>query len=391
MKMSIQVGRIIGIPIRLHVTFLIILPLIIFAFAENPATQYRVPLGLGDVTMPLPLRYFLASIATFIFFFTLLLHEASHSYVAMRYGTKIRSITLFIFGGVAMMEDIPREPKKEWRIAIAGPTMSFAIAALFLIPYYLLKISNMVFYRPIYTLMFVLGFFNLILAGFNLLPAFPMDGGRILRSFLARKGAFIKATKRAALIGKIFAVVMGVVCLFRDPFIFVLTGEWHGNIWTTLLAIFLYIGASEEEKATVTYAALEGIKVKQIMRPESEVMRASMDMPLTELVEWMLSEKTLEYVVANENGEIVGFITYAQVKDLSLDERLRLTVRDVISSSGSFIVTISGEKEAIEALKRMLKYKRTILVVEGEERGNFEGIITKRDLITYMEILKDGI
>ncbi|MEA2075020.1 MAG: site-2 protease family protein [Euryarchaeota archaeon] len=387
MRTSIQVGRIIGIPIRLHFTFLFIFFGIIYGFATLPATEYRIPLGLGGIEMDTFFRYFLSSIAAILFFFTLLLHELSHSYVAMKFGTKIHGITLFFFGGVAMMEDIPKSPEKEWRIAIAGPLMSIALGGLFLLAYSGIRILNLTVYRPVEILVFTLGFLNVALAFFNLIPAFPMDGGRVFRAFLAKRMPFLKATKRAVLIGKIFAVVMAIGGFIVDPFTFFLTGEIvTGNIWFPLLATFLYIAATEEENATTTFASLEGIKVKHVMRTENASARE--DMSIMELANKMLDDKSVEYAVVDEGGELKGFITFEDIKKLSAEQRHRLKVSEVISSFDRMSEVISQEEEAAEALKRLVSTKKKVLAVEGEERGNIVGIITKRDLAMFIEMLK---
>lgn len=387
MRTSIQVGTIIGIPIRLHFTFLFILFAIILGFANGPTWEYRMPLGLGDIEMDPFLRYSLSSIAAILFFFTLLLHEMSHSYVAMKFGTKIHSITLFFFGGLAMMDDIPRNPEKEWRIAIAGPAMSFALGCVFLLTYFGIKTLNLVIYDPIAILVFILGFFNLVLAFFNLLPAFPMDGGRVLRAFLAKRMPFLKATKRAVLIGKLFAVTMVISGFVADPFWFILTGTWRQNLFLPLLAIFLYIAATEEESATITFATLDGIKVKNVMRTERTSVLE--DMPIEELASKMLAEKTAEYAVVNESGELRGIVTFDEIKKLSAEQRHFLRVSDVISpfDSVSDIILVE-EAAATEALKWMIRTKRNVLAVKEAVSENFVGIITKRDLATYIEMLK---
>ncbi len=389
LRTSIQVGKLIGIPIRLHFTFLFILLGIIYGFANGPTTEYRIPLGLGGIEMDAFLRYSLSSIAAVLFFFTLLLHEMSHSYVAMKFGTKIHSITLFFFGGLAMMEDIPKDPRKEWRIAVAGPLMSFAIGGIFLLTYFGMKTLNLAVYRPVTILVFILGFFNVILAFFNLLPAFPMDGGRVLRAFLAKKMPFLKATKRAVLIGKIFAVMMVIAGIRADPFRFILTGEWGQNLLLPLLAIFLYIAATEEESATITFATLEGIKVKNVMRTERTSVLE--DMSIAELASKMLEEKTAEYAVVRESGELKGLVTFDEIKKLSAEQRHFLRVSDVISSFDSIGDVMLEEEGAAEALKRMIRNKRNVLAVKEEVDGDFVGIITKRDLATYMEMLKGSV
>ena len=351
-------------------------------FAEGPG-----PLGLGDTEdLSQPFRYSLAAIAAFLFFLSLLLHEMSHSYVAMKYGTKIRSITLFIFGGLAMMEDLPNEPEKEWRIAIAGPSMSFAIGGTFLLAYFLITTVNVV--SPITILLFSLGLLNVVLATFNLLPAFPMDGGRVLRAFFAKRMQFLKATKRAVFVGKIFAVIMGIVGFMPDPFIFFSTGEVRipFNPWLTLVALFLYIAATEEESATITFATIEGIKVNQVMRTENASVPE--DMPLVELVEKMLVDKSAEYAVVNESGNLKGLVTFGELKKLSAEQRQPLKVSDVIRPFDGPGDVISQEAEAVEALKRMVSAKKSILAVEGEEQGSIMGVITRRDLAMFIEMLK---
>ena len=384
MRTSIQVCRIIGIPIRLHFTFLFILPLIVWWFAENPR-----PVGLGEAEeLSRPFRYSLATIAASLFFLSLLLHEISHSYVAMKYGTKIKSITLFIFGGLAMMEDLPKESEKEWKIAIAGPLMSFAIGGIFLSTYFGIKTVNLVISDPFMILLFSLGLLNVMLATFNLLPAFPMDGGRVLRAFLAKRMQFLEATRRAVLVGKTFAVIMGIVGFMPDPLVLYSTGEVRMpfNLWLTLIAVFLYIAATEEESATVIFATLEGTKVRNVMRTEN--VSVLEDMPIADLAEKMLKEKNAEYAVVSDSGDLKGLITFSEIKELSAEQRNSFKVSDIITPIDRLSAVISQEEEAIEALKRMIRGKKNILAVEEEESGKIMGVITKRDIVMHIEMLK---
>ncbi len=390
MHTSIKVGKLIGIPIKLHFTFLFILFMFIFAFANGSATEYRIPLGVGDLGLPALYRYSLSTIAAVLFFFTLLLHEMAHSYVAMNFGTKIHSITLFFFGGLAMMEEIPKSPGKEWRIAIAGPIMSFAIGALFYLLYTGLNALNLHFYHPIGILILVIAYFNIVLAIFNLIPAFPMDGGRIFRAILAKRMSFIKATRRAVLVGKIFAGVMIIVGIAKaDPFTYILTGEWGYNLWLPILALFLYMAAAEEEKATTTFATLEGLKVKNVMRTER--ISVSDDMPLLMLVRKMREEKTREYAVVNESGDLKGFITLDDIKKIPAEQRHFFSVSDAMSPFDSVVTIISEEEDASEALRMMMKWQSDILVVKGGMREELVGILTRNDLAIYIEMLKGSV
>jgi CBS domain-containing protein len=214
-----------------------------------------------------------------------------------------------------------------------------------------------------------------------------MDGGRVFRAFLAKRMPFLKATKRAVLISKILAVVMAAGGFIVDPFTFVLTGEIvTGNIWFPLLATFLYIAATEEENATVTFSSLEGIKVKHIMRTGNASARE--DMSIMELANKMLDDKAVEYAVVDESGELKGFITFDEIKKLSSEQRHRLKVSEVLSSFDRMSEVISQEEEAAEALKRLVSTRKKVLAVEGEEHGNIVGIITKRDLAMFIEMLK---
>ncbi|MCK4475146.1 MAG: site-2 protease family protein [Methanophagales archaeon] len=410
MRTSIQVGKLIGIPIRLHFTFLFILPLIVMMFAhgytlsigpnspiyslitslfaKDPTKPIPLPLGLGGIEMSPFLRYSLSSIAAFFFFVSLLLHEMSHSYVAMKYGTRIHSITLHLFGGLAMMEDIPKDPRKEWKIAIAGPLMSFALGGVFLLTFWGIRPLNLVIY-PVKILVFILGFWNVILGTFNLLPAFPMDGGRVLRALLAKRMPFLKATRRAVLVGKIFAVTMAMSGIVADPFMFILTGERVPNFFIVGIAIILYIIATEEEAATITFASLEGIKVKNVMRTERTSVLE--DMPIVELANKMLAEKNAEYAVVSESGELKGFITFDEIKKLSAEQRYFLRVSDAISSFDSISDIVLEEEAATEALKRMIRNRRNVLAVKEAMSGDFVGVITRRDLAIYMEMLKGSV
>ncbi len=384
MRTSIQVGRVIGIPIRLHVTFLLIFPLIVLMFAQGPA-----PVGLGDLAnLSEPFRYTIALAAAFLFFLSLLLHELSHSYVAMKYGTSIRNITLFIFGGLALMEEVPREPEKEWRIAIAGPLMSFALGGAFLAAYCVMVVGNLIGYEPLVIILFSIGLLNVILGTFNLIPAFPMDGGRVLRAFLAKRMQFLAATRRAVFVGKACALAMGIAGFMPDPFILITRGEISVpfNPWLSIIAVFLFIAATEEESATIAYAALDGRTVREVMRAENACVPA--DMLLPALFAKMIAEKATEYAVIDWSGEYKGLISLAELKKHSGEPRDLLRVADLLPAEDHASAVIAQEAGAVEALKRMGVTREKALAVMDGESGKIVGVITKRDLAMVMEMLR---
>ncbi|MCW3132371.1 MAG: site-2 protease family protein [Candidatus Methanospirare jalkutatii] len=378
MEASLQVCQIRGIPIRLHFSFLLIF--FIFVVAEPP-------FGFGG-NFNTQTRLGLAAAATFLLFASLLMHELSHSLLAMRYGTKIQGITLFLFGGVAMMEDMPREPSKEWRVAIAGPAMSIAIGTpLFLASFIFKAVSPTL--KPLSALAESIGLLNIFLAAFNLMPAFPMDGGRMLRAFLAERMPFLDATKKAVLVGKVFAVLMGIAGIMNP------LALAHGRIeilnpWLTLIAIFLFIAASEEERATEIFAALEGVKVADVMRAGS-----AGGVPASATVEdvfrRMLSERCTEFAVVSEEGRVLGFLHFRELKEMPAEKREFLRAEDALPSTAEeaklTATSVSASEDAVAALKRMLRERKSILAVVDDE-GKFKGIITKKDIAHFVEMLR---
>jgi len=215
MKWSYQIGSIRGIPIRLHLTFLVILILVIWAFAvqDLKIEEYGIILSFGGMDAPTVVKYLFSITTAVLFFSTLLLHELSHSIVAQGYGIKIKSITLFIIGGVAQMEDIPKEPRKEARISAAGPAFSLTIGILAYAIYDFFGPANPAMGtlgNGTLIMLGIIAFYNIILGIFNLIPAFPMDGGRILRALLATRMPYIDATRKAVAIGKSLAFMMGI-------------------------------------------------------------------------------------------------------------------------------------------------------------------------------------
>ncbi len=229
MSSSYQIGKIIGIPIKIHISFLIILPL--FAWFFSVQTE---PLGFSGVEPEL-MKYVLSLLTAILLFASVLAHELAHSFFTIRYGGSIREIRLYLIGGVAAMEKEVNEPLKEAKMTFAGPLSSIIIGILLLSVNYAFNKAPVSEGNPLFLMIFILGYINIILGLFNLLPAYPMDGGRILRAFLATRMNFVKATEKSATIGKTFAVLMAIL-------------GFLGNPWLILIAAFVFIGASKEEK-----------------------------------------------------------------------------------------------------------------------------------------------
>lgn len=230
MENSLQIAKILGIPIKIHVSFLLVLPFFAWIFAIQPE-----PFGFAGIESEL-LKYSLSLLTAILLFVSVLIHELAHSYFSLRYGGSISEITLYLIGGVSAMEEELRDPSSEAKMAFVGPLSSIIIGILLLLFNYLFNpATSLSQSNSLFLMIFILGYINIILGLFNLIPAFPMDGGRILRAFFAQRMDFVEATEKAATIGKILAFVMGLIGLFS-------------SVWLILIAVFIYMGASGEEQ-----------------------------------------------------------------------------------------------------------------------------------------------
>lgn len=367
MKTSLYVGKIMGIPIKLHITFLLILPVIAYFFSFSDVNIMGFPLGFGGVKSLL-IKCVFGTLAAILFFGCILIHELGHSYIALRHNTKIKSITLLIFGGVASMEETPKDPGIECGIAITGPLVSLLIGFLSGVVFFLFSYFN--FFTTIQTLFSILSFYNIMLAGFNILPAFPMDGGRVLRAFLATKMGYMDATKKAAGVGKIFAIFMGILGFFLLQ---------YGGIWFLLIAFIIYIAASEEEKSTLISVTLEGIRVKDLMT--QNVTSVNPEMSISDFVDFMLKTKHMGYPVFDE--KLLGIVTLNDVRKIQVENRINTRVKDIMTKN---VVAVKPETSAVEALKLMARSNIGRLLVIKDNR--IVGIVSRTDLIRSIQILQ---
>lgn len=378
MKWSYQIGSIRGIPIKLHLTFLIILLAFIWIFAVN---EFRIKtlgiiLGFGGMNISTWLKYLWGVIASVLFFSTLLFHELSHSFVAQSYGVHIRSITLFVIGGVAQMEEIPKEPRKEAKISAAGPALSLSIGALSYAIYYVFgPVSpaeiEATFKNAALIVVSIIAFYNIVIGLFNLIPAFPMDGGRILRALFATRMPYIDATRSAVAVGKSFAFAMGIFGLLTLP----------GGVWLLLIALFIYFGASEEEKATVISVTLEGVKVRDVMTGVPDVIYVPPDWTLEELIEVMFKTRHMGYPVQESpTSSVLGVVTFADVQRIPAPERATSRVKDVMKRE---IISIGPDADAFDALKLMsARNLGRLIIMDG---GQMVGIVSRTDLMRAIQ------
>ncbi len=369
MNSSFQIGKIWDIPIRLHWTFIVGIFWVAIAFgAIPPITLLGKTYGFGAVE-PASIKWAYSFIFAILLFICVGVHELGHSYIARHYNIGIRSITLYIFGGVSAMEEIPRNPRREFQMSATGPLVSGLLGVISILFYFesaaLLGTEN-----PLSILLWTLGIVNIILMIFNLLPAFPMDGGRVLRAWFATWMPYAIATRRAADIGKMFAILMVIV------------GILSFNLLLLLVAFFIYIGASEEEKATTVNICLEGVKVRNIM--SSNVHTITPDKNLRDLIDLMFREKHRGYPVVDK-GQLEGIITLTDVQKVPDEKRDSTTIGQVMSRN---LIVIGPDEEASTAANMMAERGiNRILVLEN---NSLIGIVSREDLVRAMELCSEG-
>lgn len=368
MAASLKIGRIFGIPIHLHVTFLIILPLFVWVFSEGTTRILGLALGFGNLETGWDVRYAFGTVAAIAFFAAILAHELAHSWTAIRYGVRIKSITLMLFGGVASMEEMPKKPGQELTMAFAGPLTSLSIGLgcyaggqiLTFLPHGSIVAEGTII------LLSLMAFYNVLLAGFNLLPAFPMDGGRMLRSYLATRMPYLEATRKAARTGRYIAIAMGIFGIFTF------------QIFLILIAFFVYVGAQEEEQATVITDSLEGLRVRQLMTDAVQVVHP--DTSVQQLLELMFATHHMGFPVVDLG--IVGVVTLTDAQKVQKDAAAVTRVKDIMTRD---VVSVSPDTDAAQALKVMSERRIGRLIVV--DHGRLVGIVTKKDFLRAVDIM----
>jgi len=371
---SFRIGSVFGIPIKLDVTFLLILP--VFAYLIGTQVDLWIDI-LNDPPFDAALnaesliagngRWLLGSVAAVGLFVGVVLHELGHSVVAMRYGFTIDSITLWILGGIASLSDQPEEWNQEFYIALAGPAVSVALAAGSYLALHALP-ASLDFARFVFG---YLALMNIALAAFNLLPGFPMDGGRVLRALLARTRPFARATQIAAEVGKLFALLMGIVGLLS--FNLILIG----------VAFFIYVGASGEAQRTVMNAAFEGVTVEDVMTRGEDVHTVDAGDSIADLMDRMFQQRHTGYPVMR-HGEVAGMVTLDDARSVEPVERDAIRVEDVMTDEVYTVPVYANATEALEALQRYGVGRLVVVDADGE----MVGLITRTDLVNAFDIIQ---
>jgi Zn-dependent protease/predicted transcriptional regulator len=310
--------------------------------------------------------------------FSIVFHELWHSLVARRFGLPMRGITLFIFGGVAEMSDEPPSPKAEFFMAVAGP-ISSVVLGFGLLGIYFLGVSGK-WPKSVTGVFNYLGFLNLILAGFNLIPAFPLDGGRVLRSVLwGWKHNIRWATQISSKIGGFFGIAMiaiGVLELFL--------GNLIGGIWLAVIGLFLRGASHSAYQQMLIRRSLEGEKVRHFMK--SDPITVSPSITIEKLVEDYIYKHHFKMFPVVDDGKLVGCVTLSQVKNIPREQREEHTVRE-LALACSENNTVDPDEDALKALGIMQRTNSSrLMVVKGHK---LEGVITLKDMMGLLSLKID--
>ena len=371
---GLHLGRVFGIPVQLNWTFLLILPIFAWIIGSDIVRLTELVNNiLGSAIAADPLTagltpWLLGTAAAGGLFAGVLLHEFGHSLVAMRYDVEIDSITLWLLGGVASFKQIPEDWRQEFNIAIAGPLVSVGVGVVAFVAFQLLPTAL----DPVRFVVGYLALMNVGLAVFNMLPGFPMDGGRVLRALLARNRPHARATQLASEVGKTFAFALGLLGLFAFSPLMI------------LLAFFIYIAASGEAQQSTLKAAFEGVTVGDIMTPATELLVVDPETTVTDLLNRMLTERHTGYPVVDSREELIGMVTLDHARSVKEVERDAYTVSDVMERD---VTAISARADAFTALQAMQEHSVGRLPVVDESE-NLVGIVSKTDLMTAFNIIQ---
>lgn len=365
--MSLQIARIKGIPIRLHFTLIIVFFLISWTLATSFMPEFFPELS--------SIEYWAMGIAgAFLLFVSVLLHELSHSLVAMRYGINVRQIVLFIFGGVSDIEEEPKTPRKELEISFAGPATSFVLSAIFALSWWVVSTLLPGAPKVIEGVLFYGAFLNALLGGFNLIPAFPLDGGRLLRAALVkRKQNFDQATRTAARVGiAISYIFMGI------GFFIMFTGSFLGGIWLLLIGWFLQSGAQSYLYQHDITTILSKVRMEEIMNPRVISIPHETDLDES-LRNYFGAYMKSAFPVTDDQNHLVGMVTLKNVTAVPENRRQGTTVQEIMVPAAKLVI-MDSDRRADEALMQMARTGvGKVFVCDAE--GRLVGVVSKTDVL----------
>jgi Zn-dependent protease/CBS domain-containing protein len=352
---AFKIGRFSGIDVRVHWTFFLLLAF--FAFIGYQASGSLV----GALT---------ATVTIVALFFCVLLHEFGHSLVAQRLGLEIHSITLLPLGGVSNLESLPEKPADEVKISVAGPLVNVVLAPIFIgagllfgaVPR--LSVDLFTGIGSVGQFFFYLGYLNVVLALFNLIPAFPLDGGRILRALLATRLGAVRATDISSAVGQLFAVA------------FFLIGLISGDLLLALVAVFIYFGATGEAQMVRQRELTSGLTVSDVMGTKPRTETVTPYHTFGQVLDSVIHGYQEDFPVLDESGKLVGMITRDEIMIAAHSPERYQSVRDLMKTN---VPTISSKADLFEEGLRILQ-QSGLRALPVTENGELVGMLTIEDV-----------
>ena len=367
----ITLFKLFGFDIKIDVSWVFIALLITWSLATSyfPAKFPNLPQNS---------YWYMGTVGALGLFVSILLHELGHSVVARKYGIPIKGVTLFIFGGVSEMEDEPPTAKSEFLMAVAGPAVSFLIAIIC----YPVYASGLRLGWPIQLtgVVFYLSWINALLGAFNLIPAFPLDGGRLLRSYLwSRKGNLRRATRIASNIGSVFGlglIFLGVFSLFQ--------GNVVAGIWWFLIGLFLRNASRMSYRQLEIRNALEGEPIRRFMKTDPITVPPSIS--VEDLVQDYIYKYHFQMFPVMRDSKLLGCIGSKQVKEIPRSEWRQHSVQEMVTPcSGQN--TVTPEMDSIQVLSVMTRTGNSRLMVLDGSR--LAGVVSLKDLLAFLSLKLD--
>ena len=366
MGSAFNLGKLFGIQLRLHYTWFIIFVLITTSLVYPDWSH--------------PIYWILGIVTSLLFFASVIAHELAHSLVGRANGIPIRSITLFIFGGVAHMTKEANRPGAEFKMAIAGPACSLAIGGLFALLWFFTQDTI----KPIATMAYWLAFINVLLAAFNLIPGFPLDGGRVFRSILWRvSGSYKRSTQIATQVGRgvgYLFILGGILIVFLHPFGL----DWFSGLWLVFIGWFLENAASASYRQASMRETLQGVTVSEVMTSNCPVIPLSVT--VNQLVQgYVLLSGHRCFLVADEDG-LTGLLTLRDIKSVSRQNWGVTQVKEIMTPLNKLKVAHPNQ-DALTILGEMDENNVSQMPVVSE--GRVIGLIARDNLITLIRTRSD--
>jgi Zn-dependent protease len=382
MENNLRLGRIFGIEIAINWSLIFVFLLIAWSLALGVFAPMHPTWG------PV-FTWGIAIIGTILFFASLLAHELAHSLVAKAYGIPVRSITLWLFGGVSSITKEPPSPKAEFLMAIVGPLTSIILGFIFLGLAALsgggfANVGNLPILGPATTLALWLGSINILLGIFNLVPGFPLDGGRVLRSiFWAVTNNLREATRWASWAGQAVAwilILIGISMIFGIKIPFFGTGLL-GGLWLVLIGWFLHSAAVQSYRQVVIQGALQGVPVGRLM--ESHVATVSPDLSVANLVhEYIMGTSERAFPVVQDD-QLVGIVSLEDVRRVPREDWDVTSVRQIMTPQGQ-LTTATPDEDANEALNEIASHDVNQVPVVKD--GRLVGMLRRSDILRWLQV-----